>query len=135
MLCNVCSSLLCLPKIKKDVCQFWATRILLMILLLLFLLPSRSAAWLGFTFGRIVKSNEYEFHIQFRLQLPLKTFSSIRRILPPSSPFLYIYIYFVFCFLAFIRLFGLCLMSPFWKWYSRVKTLIRLALLKGVAAP
>lgn len=66
-----------------------------------------------------MKSNEYEF------RLPNSMFAaatvSIRRILA--------------CLLYVYFLFRESLMSSFWKWCSRVKTLIRLARLKGVAGP
>lgn len=114
----------------------WATGILLMPIHLA-LLPA--AAW--FHFRSIVKSNEYEcqFQFQFLFAAAAQNFS-IRRI--RSNPFyicffcfsLLLLYFFVFFFFG-IQAIRLCLMSPFWKWYSRVKTLIRLALLKGVAGP
>lgn len=63
-----------------------------------------------------------------RIWIPFAQFSvcscprGIRRI--SGCLFIYSYLYF---------LFRESLISSFWKWYSRVKTLIRLARLKGVA--
>lgn len=105
--------------------------------------PPYPAASFGFTFDRIVKSNEYEFHIQLQLQFRLlpglfaaaaQNFVEFAAILHPFFIYIFIFLYIVL-FFGFSGYFGLCLMSPFWKWYSRVKTLIRLALLKGVAGP
>lgn len=67
-----------------------------------------------------MESNEYEF------RLPNSPFAAARGVFVEfRAVFLYILIY--------IFLFRESLISSFWKWYSRVKTLIRLARLKGVA--
>lgn len=76
--------------------------------------PSSSAASLGFTFGRIVKSNEYEFHIQFQLQLQFRllpglfaaaaqNFVEFAAILHPFFIYIFIFLYLV----LFFWLFGL----------------------------
>lgn len=70
------------------------------------------AASFGFTFGRIVKSNEYEFHIQFQLQFRLlpglfaaaaQNFVEFAAILHPFFIYIFIFLYIV----LFFWLFGL----------------------------
>lgn len=70
------------------------------------------AASFGFTFDRIVKSNEYEFHIQFQLQFRLlpglfaaaaQNFVEFAAILHPFFIYIFIFLYLV----LFFWLFGL----------------------------
>lgn len=70
-----------------------------------------------------MKSNEYEFPGPDFCPIPWRYLQ-----LPPA-------IFVEFGLVFFLILFWDSLMSSFWKWYSRVKTLIRLARLKGVAGP
>lgn len=72
------------------------------------------AASFGFTFDRIVKSNEYEFHIQFQFQLQFRllhglfaaaaqNFVEFAAILHPFFIYIFIFLYLV----LFFWLFGL----------------------------